>query len=82
MTTGVSFTPSSGGTRRSKRGILRERGVKPWPHKFVTMPAREFRRRYLTLEGRRDGWTGLKLAALLAFYYGFMPHWYLARPPR
>jgi glycosyltransferase involved in cell wall biosynthesis len=62
--------------------ILRERGVKPWPHKFVTMPAREFRRRYLTLDGWRDGWTGLKLASLLAFYYGFMPHWYLARPPR
>jgi (heptosyl)LPS beta-1,4-glucosyltransferase len=62
--------------------ILRERGVKPWPHKFVTMPAREFRRRYLALEGWRDGWCGLKLASLLAFYYGFMPHWYLARPPR
>jgi hypothetical protein len=62
--------------------ILRERGVKPWPHKFVTMPAREFRRRYVTLGGWQDGWIGLKLAGLLAFYYGFMPHWYLARPPR
>jgi (heptosyl)LPS beta-1,4-glucosyltransferase len=62
--------------------ILKQRGVKPWPHKFVTMPAREFGRRYLTLEGWRDGWFGLKLASLLAFYYGFMPHWYLARPPQ
>lgn len=62
--------------------ILKERGVKPWPHKFVTMPAREFRRRYITLQGWRDGLFGLKLASLLAFYYGFMPHWYLARPPR
>lgn len=62
--------------------ILRERGVKPWPHKFVTQPTREFRRRYLTLDGWRDGWIGLKLAALLALYYGFMPHWYLVRPPR
>jgi hypothetical protein len=62
--------------------ILKERGVKPWPHKFVTAPAREFRRRYLALEGWRDGWIGLKLASLLAYYYGVMPHWYLARPPR
>ncbi len=57
--------------------ILRERGVRPWPHKFLTVPAREFRRRYLTLAGFRDGWIGLKLAFWLAFYYGFMPHWYL-----
>jgi (heptosyl)LPS beta-1,4-glucosyltransferase len=57
--------------------ILRERGVKPWPHKFVRFPLREFWRRYVTLEGYKDGWLGLKLAVLLGFYYGFMPHWYL-----
>ncbi len=62
--------------------ILRERGVKPWPHKFVRQPLREFWRRYVKLQGWRDGWIGLKLAALLAYYYGFMPHWYLARPPK
>ncbi len=62
--------------------ILAERGVKPWPHKFIRQPAREFWRRYVTLKGYRDGWIGLKLAALLSFYYGFMPHWYLVRPPR
>jgi hypothetical protein len=62
--------------------ILKERGVRPWPHKFVTMPFREFRRRYFALQGWRDGWTGLKLASLLAFYYGFMPHWRLVRSPR
>ena len=56
--------------------ILRQRGVKPWPHKFVRPPLREFWRRYVTLEGYRDGWIGLKLAVLLAHYYGFMPHWY------
>jgi (heptosyl)LPS beta-1,4-glucosyltransferase len=59
--------------------ILRERGVKPWPHKFVRLPLREFWRRYVTLRGYRDGWIGLKLAVLLGFYYGFMPHWYLIR---
>jgi (heptosyl)LPS beta-1,4-glucosyltransferase len=59
--------------------ILRERGVRPWPHKFLTQPFREFRRRYITLAGYKDGWVGLKLALLLAFYYGFVPHWNLLR---
>lgn len=59
--------------------ILRQRGVKPWPHKFVLQPLREFWRRYVRLQGYRDGWIGLKLAALLGFYYGFMPHWCLLR---
>ncbi len=57
--------------------MLRQRGVKPWPHKFIRQPLREFWRRYVTLKGYRDGWLGLKLAVLLGFYYGFMPHWYL-----
>lgn len=57
--------------------MLRERGVKPWPHKFVRFPLQEFWRRYVTLQGYKDGWLGLKLAVLLGFYYGFMPHWYL-----
>jgi glycosyltransferase involved in cell wall biosynthesis len=64
---------------RMESRILRERGVRPWPHKFVRQPLREFWRRYVTLEGYKDGWVGLKLAALLGFYYGFMPHWYLLR---
>jgi glycosyltransferase involved in cell wall biosynthesis len=59
--------------------ILRERGVMPWPHKFIRLPLREFRRRYFTLQGYKDGWLGLRLAALLGWYYGFMPHWYLLR---
>ena len=58
---------------------LRARGVKPWPHKFIRQPLREFWRRYVTLQGYRDGWLGLKLAVLLGFYYGFMPHWHLWR---
>ncbi|MCX7669476.1 MAG: glycosyltransferase family 2 protein [Anaerolineae bacterium] len=64
---------------RMEGRILRERGVRPWPHKFVRQPLREFWRRYVTLEGYKDGWVGLKLAVLLGFYYGFMPHWYLWR---
>lgn len=58
---------------------LAERGVKPWPHKFIRQPLREFWRRYVTLQGYRDGWLGLKLGVLLGFYYGFMPHWHLLR---
>ncbi len=54
--------------------MLRERGVRPWPHKFITVPFREWRRRYLALQGYRDGWLGLKLACLLAYYYGLSPH--------
>lgn len=57
--------------------ILRQRGVRPWPHKFISNPLREFRRRYFSLKGYKDGAVGLKIAVLLAFYYGFMPHWYL-----
>lgn len=64
---------------RMEGRILRERGIRPWPHKFVRQPLREFWRRYVTLEGYKDGWVGLKLAVLLGFYYGFMPHWYLLR---
>ncbi len=65
---------------RLESAILRQRGVKPWPHKFIRQPLREFWRRYVRLKGYRDGWLGLKLAVLLGFYYGFMPHWYLLRP--
>jgi len=59
--------------------ILADRGVKPWPHKFVRFPLQEFWRRYVALEGYKDGWIGLKLAVLLGFYYGFVPHGYLVR---
>ncbi len=59
--------------------ILRQRGIKPWPHKFIRHPLREFWRRFVQLRGYRDGWVGLKLAALLGYYYGFVPHWYLLK---
>lgn len=57
--------------------ILRQRGVRPWPHKLIRQPVREFWRRYVTLQGYRDGWLGFRLSVLLGIYYGFMPHWYL-----
>jgi glycosyltransferase involved in cell wall biosynthesis len=78
-TTWAQFHAKQRRYARMEGRILRERGVKPWPHKFVRQPLREFWRRYVTLKGYKDGWVGLKLAALLGFYYGFMPHWYLLR---
>ncbi|NOZ27942.1 MAG: glycosyltransferase family 2 protein [Chloroflexi bacterium] len=53
---------------------LRRRGVRPRPHNFVLQPWREFRRRFFTLKGYRDGWWGLRLSLLLAYYYGFLPY--------
>jgi glycosyltransferase involved in cell wall biosynthesis len=57
--------------------ILAGRGIHARPHNFVLQPLREFRRRFVTLGGWRDGWPGLRLALLLAWYYGFMPYWHL-----
>jgi glycosyltransferase involved in cell wall biosynthesis len=57
--------------------ILAGRGIQSRPHNFVLQPLREFHRRFVTLGGWRDGWPGLRLALLLAWYYGFMPFWYL-----
>jgi len=57
--------------------ILAARGIRPRPHNFVLQPLREFWRRFVTLHGWRDGWPGLRLALLLAWYYGFVPYWHL-----
>lgn len=54
--------------------ILADRNIRPRPHNFVLQPVREFRRRFLELEGWRDGLHGLRLALLLAYYYGFEPY--------
>ncbi|MCB0060908.1 MAG: glycosyltransferase family 2 protein [Caldilineaceae bacterium] len=58
--------------------ILAARGIRPRPHNFILQPLREFRRRYVTLHGWKDGLPGLRLALLLAWYYGFIPYWILA----
>ena len=57
--------------------ILDGRGIRPRPHNFVLQPLREFYRRIVSLEGWRDGFNGLRLALLLAWYYGFKPYWIL-----
>jgi (heptosyl)LPS beta-1,4-glucosyltransferase len=48
--------------------ILFKQGVRARPHHFVLQPLREFRRRYLTLQGYKDGAHGLLLSLLMAYY--------------
>lgn len=55
---------------RYEATILKARGIHPRPHNYVLQPLREFRRRYVTLAGWRDGWYGLRLSTLMAYYAG------------
>jgi len=48
--------------------MLREQGIQPRPHKFITQPLRQFVWRFVTLQGYRDGWHGLRLSLLMAWY--------------
>jgi glycosyltransferase involved in cell wall biosynthesis len=48
--------------------ILFQQGVRARPHNFVLQPLREFRRRYITLQGYKDGMVGLQLSLLMAYY--------------
>lgn len=52
--------------------IRQQEGVRPRLRHLVTQPLRELWRRFVQLEGYRDGWHGLKLCALVAYYYGFL----------
>jgi len=45
-----------------------ERGEKPSSFVALRRAAREFRRRYVTHQGYRDGWRGLHLSLLMALY--------------
>ncbi|MBX3050696.1 MAG: glycosyltransferase family 2 protein [Caldilineaceae bacterium] len=62
---------------RYEARILAQRGIHPRPHNFILQPLREFYRRFVVLKGWRDGGHGLRLAFLLAWYYGFVPYWHL-----
>jgi (heptosyl)LPS beta-1,4-glucosyltransferase len=48
--------------------ILKEQGILPKPHKFITQPTRQFIWRYVTLQGYKDGLHGLRLSLLMAWY--------------
>ncbi len=47
---------------------LYQQGIKPKPHNFILQPLRHFRWRYVTLKGWREGWHGLRLSMLMAWY--------------
>jgi glycosyltransferase involved in cell wall biosynthesis len=48
--------------------ILYKQGVNPRPWTYLSMPLREFWRRYVELKGYRDGWVGLLLCGLMGWY--------------
>ncbi|MGQ9585104.1 MAG: glycosyltransferase family 2 protein [Anaerolineae bacterium] len=48
--------------------VLRHQGVRARPHHLVLQPWREFRRRYVTLKGYKDGVHGLLLSLFMAWY--------------
>lgn len=43
-------------------------GIRPRARSYLSMPAREFYRRYVALSGYRDGLHGFALSALMAYY--------------
>jgi glycosyltransferase involved in cell wall biosynthesis len=50
--------------------VLVRQGIQPRPHSLLLQPLREFRRRYITLQGYKDGGHGLLLSLLMAYYTG------------
>jgi glycosyltransferase involved in cell wall biosynthesis len=59
--------------------VLQRQGVRVRPWTPLSMPVREFWRRFVTLHGYRDGLYGVLLCGLVAYYYGFLPYLRLVR---
>lgn len=53
---------------------LRRSGARPKLRHLLSQPARHFGWRFFTLKGYRDGLHGLRLCALLSYYYGWLPY--------
>jgi (heptosyl)LPS beta-1,4-glucosyltransferase len=64
----AQFREKQGRYVRYDAHILKEQGIRPSPHKFITQPVRQFLWRFITLRGFRDGWHGLRLSLLMAWY--------------
>jgi (heptosyl)LPS beta-1,4-glucosyltransferase len=62
-------------TDHEVRALL-ESGQRARPRNLVLQPLRQFRWRYLTLAGYKDGWRGLLLSSLMA-YYELVRYWRL-----
>jgi (heptosyl)LPS beta-1,4-glucosyltransferase len=76
--TWAQFTAKQRHYTAHEAAALRARGVRARPHNFLLQPLREFRRRFVTLGGWKDGPLGLALALALA-YYNFRLYVALAR---
>jgi hypothetical protein len=50
-------------------------GIHPRLRSYVSMPVREFIRRFFSLQGYRDGLHGLALSALMAYYAFWRQVW-------
>lgn len=53
---------------RLEAAILHQQGIRARPWTYVTMPVREFWRRFITLRGYRDHVFGLLFCGLMAWY--------------
>lgn len=60
--------------------VLRHQGVRARPRHLLLQPLREFRRRYLALQGYRDGLHGLLLSLFMAWYQALV-YWRLLHLP-
>ncbi len=58
--------------------ILYQQGQRARLRNFVLQPLREFRRRYISLKGWKDGWLGLALSLAMG-WYEFRKYWLLRR---
>lgn len=47
--------------------IWYHQGVRPKPRNFILQPLRAFKRRFITWQGYKDGWHGLRLSILMAW---------------
>lgn len=52
-----------------------QEGIRPRLRSYLSMPVREFVRRFVTLQGYRDGLHGLALSGLMAYYAFWRQVW-------
>jgi glycosyltransferase involved in cell wall biosynthesis len=48
--------------------VLHKQGIRAKPWTYLSMPLREFHRRYVKLAGYKDGWVGLQVCGMMAWY--------------
>ncbi len=60
---------------RLEAGRRRAAGLRPRPHHYLLQPLREFRRRFFTLGGYRDGLLGLRLCLAMGAAEGLTLWW-------